>query len=63
MPAGTFDPNESFKSLAMKELEEETGLSIQKKELTFLGTIYPSPGACDEEISLYLFEKQVSPFL
>jgi ADP-sugar diphosphatase len=40
--------------IALKEVKEETGLVIKDvSELVSLGSIYPSPGGCDEEIHLY----------
>jgi ADP-sugar diphosphatase len=40
--------------IALKEVKEETGLVIKHvSELVPLGSIYPSPGGCDEEIHLY----------
>lgn len=39
--------------VALKELEEETGIVINRSDLTELGSIWPSPGACDEEITLF----------
>lgn len=55
IPAGKLDGNgEDPKEAGKRELMEETGLRAQK--LTFLGSIYASPGFCDEEIYLYLAE-------
>ena len=52
LPAGKLDPGEAPEDAARRELEEETGLSAG--ELISLGSIYASPGFCDEELHLYL---------
>lgn len=68
IPAGTFD-GDHFKGVASNELKEEVGLSIEEKDLVDLTKtaykdnfkgMYPSPGACDEFIKLYLYEKEIS---
>jgi len=43
-----------------KEIKEETGLEVNQAELIPLGSIYPSPGGCDEEISLFACEKYIT---
>ncbi len=68
IPAGMLDENGDFAGVAAKELGEELNLHIDSSQLGNLMEgnssgdpgIYPSPGACDEFISLYLFEKDVS---
>ena len=48
--------------VALKEVKEETGLVIKHvSELVPLGSIYPSPGGCDEEIHLYSWTTTVTP--
>jgi ADP-sugar diphosphatase len=48
--------------VALKEVKEETGLVIKHvSELVSLGSIYPSPGGCDEEIHLYSWTTTVTP--
>lgn len=55
IPAGKLDSKEENpKEAGKRELMEETGLRAEK--FTFLGSIYASPGFCDEEIYLYLAE-------
>ncbi len=55
IPAGKLDgKGEDPEDAGRRELMEETGLSAKK--FTFLGSIYASPGFCDEEIYLYLAE-------
>lgn len=57
IPAGKRDLGETPESCALRELEEETGY---KGTLLKLGSIYTTPGFCDETIHLYLAENLVS---
>ena len=52
IPAGKLDPGEDPRAGALRELSEEAG--VEPEELIGLGSIYVSPGFCDEEIYLYL---------
>lgn len=52
IPAGKLDPGEDPRVGALRELSEEAG--VEPEELIGLGSIYVSPGFCDEEIYLYL---------
>ena len=52
VPAGKLDPGEAPETCAKRELLEETGLVAGK--LTSLGSIYPTPGFCDEKLWIYL---------
>ncbi len=55
IPAGKLDgEGEDPETAGRRELMEETGLRAEK--FSFLGSIYASPGFCDEEIYLYLAE-------
>ncbi len=55
VPAGRPDtPGEDWEICARRELEEETGLISD--DLTYLTTIYTTPGFTDEKIRLYLAE-------
>jgi len=59
--AGMMDAEGGIASVALKEVEEETGFVIKhKRDLIELGSIYPSPGACDEEIHLYAWTTTIS---
>ena len=51
IPAGKIDAGEDSKSAAIRELHEETGLV--SKNMTFLGSFYPSAGNSSEEIFVY----------
>jgi ADP-ribose pyrophosphatase len=51
LPAGTLKPNEEPKKAAERECHEEIGLV--PSTLDMLGTFYPTPGYCDEEMSFY----------
>jgi ADP-ribose pyrophosphatase len=53
VPAGRpDDPGEDWEVCARRELEEETGLIAET--LTFMTTIYTTPGFTDERIHLYM---------
>lgn len=58
--AGMMDEAGNFIGVAAKEIQEETGLTIVESELIPLGSIYPSPGGCDELIKLYAYEYNIS---
>jgi ADP-ribose pyrophosphatase len=50
--AGLIEPGEDPADVARREAIEEAGCAIQ--ELIELHTYYPSPGACDEQVTLFL---------
>ncbi len=52
LPAGTIDADETPLQTAKRELEEEAG--VRAGIWRDLGTIWPSPGYCDEILHLYL---------
>jgi ADP-ribose pyrophosphatase len=51
LPAGTLKPNEEPRKAAARECHEEIGLL--PAELKELGTFFPTPGYCDEEMTFY----------
>ena len=51
IPAGKLDPGEAPEACATRELEEETGYRAGRLER--LGSIWTSPGFCDEVIHLF----------
>jgi len=51
LPAGTLKPNEDPKTAAARECHEEIGLVPSTLEA--LGSFYPTPGYCDEEMNFY----------
>ena len=57
IPAGVVDEGEEPEAAARREVEEETGYRVS--DLIFVSTIYPSPGASSERISIYY--ARVSP--
>ena len=59
LPAGTSDPGEEVETTARRECHEEVGLIPEK--VTSLGTLYPTPGFCDEAMSFYLLEELREP--
>jgi 8-oxo-dGTP pyrophosphatase MutT (NUDIX family) len=62
LPAGMMDANDCFAGVAIKEIEEETGLPPPRmRDLIPLGSsIVPSAGGCDETIQLFYWETQIS---
>ncbi len=76
LPAGMLDDHGTFAGGAAQEIKEETGLEIPEHDLldmtslavtgTNLGgeniqqAMYPSPGACDEFIPIFLARKKTS---
>ena len=52
IPAGKLDKGEDPYRCAVRELKEETG--FEADQVKSLGTIYPTPGYCDEMVHLYL---------
>jgi len=59
--AGMMDSEGNIASVALKEMEEETGFKIQNvSELISLGSMYPSQGGCDEEIHLYAWTTMIT---
>ncbi len=52
LPAGKLEPGEDPYDCAVRELKEETGFEADRVEP--LGSIYPTPGYCDEKILIYL---------
>ncbi|KAI9502409.1 NUDIX hydrolase domain-like protein [Coemansia spiralis] len=61
LPAGMLDGGE-FVGTSVKEIKEETGLTVEPHELVELTTntaLYPSPGACDEQLRLFVCEKHI----
>ncbi|MCK4851981.1 MAG: NUDIX hydrolase [Candidatus Omnitrophica bacterium] len=51
LPAGTLNPGETPYSCAKREVTEETGYAVS--DLKRIGTIYSSPGFCDEVIHIF----------
>ncbi|GAB2274048.1 Nudix hydrolase 14, chloroplastic [Dionaea muscipula] len=70
LPAGMLDDDKGdFVGTAVREVEEETGIQLNiggMIELTaFLDSstgsrVFPSPGGCDEEISIFLYRESIS---
>ena len=52
--AGMIDDKETPEEAALRELYEEAGLKIEKKELNRICAQYPSPGGASECTTLYL---------
>src|ERR671936_111870 len=58
-PAGSLDPNESPEDAARRECEEEIGRVPTRVER--LGTWYPTPGYCDEEMIFFRVARLTAP--
>lgn len=52
IPAGKIDPGETPETCAARELTEETG--FRSDHLRKLGSVFTTPGFCNETIHLYL---------
>jgi ADP-sugar diphosphatase len=75
LPAGMLDDSGTFTGAAAREIKEETGLEIPEADLVDMTSlaitgsstgeeqlqygIYPSPGACDEFIPLFLTRQKL----
>jgi len=59
LPAGTSDPGEAPETAAARECHEEIGMAPGR--LTNLGTLFPTPGFCDEAMTFYLAEDLRDP--
>jgi ADP-ribose pyrophosphatase len=51
LPAGSLKPSEDAADAARRECQEETGLVPES--LTPLGSCFPTPGYCDEEMNFF----------
>ncbi|KAF4403975.1 hypothetical protein G4B88_014431 [Cannabis sativa] len=69
LPAGMLDDDKGdFAGTAVREVEEETGIKLNVEDLidltAFLDpstgcSVIPSPGGCDEELSMFLYRGKV----
>ncbi|KAL7171451.1 hypothetical protein ACSBR2_036159 [Camellia fascicularis] len=69
LPAGMLNgDNGDFVGTAVKEVEEETGIRLNLEDVVDLTAlldpstgcrVFPSPGGCDDEISLFLYRRRV----
>lgn len=69
LPAGMLDDDEGdFVGTAVREVEEEIGINLKKEDMVDLTAfldpstghrIFPSPGGCDEEMSVFLYRLRV----
>jgi 8-oxo-dGTP pyrophosphatase MutT (NUDIX family) len=74
IPAGMLDDERNIKLAALREIQEEVGIFPKADELidmtklavqdhkvseSIQSAMYPSPGGCDEFITIYLWEKEL----
>ena len=59
LPAGTTDPGEDIETAARRECHEEVGLVPHR--VRDIGTLYPTPGFCDEAMTFYVLEDLREP--
>ncbi|XP_010529515.1 PREDICTED: nudix hydrolase 14, chloroplastic [Tarenaya hassleriana] len=69
LPAGMLDDDKGdFVGTAVREVEEEIGIELKKEDMVDLTAfldastgrrVFPSPGGCDEEISVFLYRGHV----
>ncbi|XP_027336255.1 nudix hydrolase 14, chloroplastic [Abrus precatorius] len=69
LPAGMLDDDKGdFVGTAVREVEEETGIKLNIEDMVDLtafldsttgSRVIPSPGGCDEEISIFLYKGRV----
>ena len=55
LPAGKLEKGEAHRPAALRELEEEVGVTCDK--LTYLGCLYSSPGFSTEVLHMYLAQE------
>ncbi|CAN0841691.1 Nudix hydrolase 14, chloroplastic [Linum grandiflorum] len=70
LPAGMLDDDKGdFVGTAIREVEEETGIQLKLEDMVDLTAfldpstgqrVIPSPGGCDEEISVFLYRGSVA---
>jgi ADP-sugar diphosphatase len=60
LPAGMLDGSDSFVGVAAQELKEECGIEIHERDLILLSRLAPSPGGCDEFLSIFKAELNMS---
>tara|TARA_B100001173_G_scaffold229849_1_gene199744 strand:+ start:210 stop:758 length:549 start_codon:yes stop_codon:yes gene_type:complete len=54
LPQGFCDKGEIFKNAAKRELEEETGFIVKKKNLQLLTKFYPNPSMINSKITIFI---------
>jgi ADP-sugar diphosphatase len=66
IPAGMLDDSNTFIGAAAKEIQEETGIKINKEDLEDLTAdlgyevVYPSCGGCDESMKFFFYRTKMS---
>ena len=52
--AGMIDEGETEIQAAVRELQEESGLSVTADDLHYINAVYPSPGGASERVTLFV---------
>ena len=58
--AGMIDKGETPEEAAVREVKEEIGISIEKSDLHFVTSDYPTPGGASELVTLYIADCDLS---
>lgn len=53
IPAGMIDPGELDIDAAVREVKEETGLTINRRDLRYIKSFLPSPGKMNEVVHVF----------
>lgn len=59
LPAGTLDPEEEAEAAAIRECHEEIGKV--PRGMTLIGSFFPTPGYCDEEMLFFRIDGLEDP--
>ena len=58
--AGMIDRGETPEEAAVREVKEEIGISIEKKDLHYVTADYPTPGGASEYVTLFIADCDLS---
>lgn len=58
--AGMVEQDEGRVTACIRELQEEAGIKVTEKDLQYINSVYPSPGADSERVSIYIAKVDAS---